>query len=153
MSKLTVDVSNAGVVPRNDYAEILKKIVAEGHCPFCLEHLFKHHTKPILFEGEHWVVTENFKPYAGTVHHFLIIVRKHVERIGDLPQGAGDELVDLHRQLANQYGFEGSTLLWREGATDMTGASVRHLHFQIIVARQRDDNTEPLTALVGFKPK
>jgi hypothetical protein len=152
MKKPTVDVPNAGVVPRGDYAAILKKIIEEGHCPFCREYLFRHHTKPILREGAHWLVTENFKPYDGVTYQFLIIALSHVERIGELPSGAGDEIIDHHRWLAETYNFSGSTLLWREGDTDMTGASVRHLHFQVIVGIKRGENAAALTALVGFKP-
>lgn len=152
MTKPTVDVSNAGVVPRGDYADILKRIVAEGHCPFCREHLLKHHTKPILAEGDHWLVTENFRPYDGVQHQFLLIAKTHVEHIEDLPVGAGEEMVAQFRFLSSKFGFTGASIVWRSGDTAMTGASVRHLHFQVIVGVPRSESTMPVNALVGFKP-
>lgn len=152
MAKPIVDVSNAGVVPRGDYADILKRIVAEGHCPFCREHLLKHHTKPILVENKHWLVTENFRPYSGVERQFLVISSPHVERIEDLPVGAGDEMVRQFRFLSNKFGFDGASVLWRSGNTAMTGASVAHLHFQVIVGVPRSESTAPINALVGFKP-
>jgi diadenosine tetraphosphate (Ap4A) HIT family hydrolase len=147
-----VDPKNAPPA-RGDYGEVLKKIVDEGHCPFCEEHLFKHHTEEVLHKGIHWLVTKNFRPYKGSVHHFLIISLHHVRRIGELPQGAGDELVTLHAWLAKTYEFPGSTIVWREGDTDMTGATVDHLHFQVVIGERRSGLTEFLKAVIGFKQK
>jgi ATP adenylyltransferase len=149
--KEMVDVPNAGVVKRSDYESILRKIIDEGHCPFCREHLFKHHTKPILAEGEHWLVTENFKPYAGTKQHFLLISQRHVERIEDLTPEAWSEFQLHYATLSKKYGLRASTLLWRSGETAFTGATVVHLHAQIIVGQERTEDSAPIMALVGFK--
>jgi ATP adenylyltransferase len=147
---MTVDPANAGVVPRGDYGNILQQIVDEGHCPFCREHLQKHHTKPILFENEHWLVTENFKPYTGLRHHFLLIVQRHIERIEDLSTAEEHDFFERYRALAQTYGFAGASIQWRSGLTALTGASVKHLHAHILVGQPRTERSIPITGLVGF---
>jgi diadenosine tetraphosphate (Ap4A) HIT family hydrolase len=147
-----VDPENAPPT-RGDYAGILKKIVDEGHCPFCEEHLYKHHTEKVLWKGAHWLATKNFRPYKGAVHHFLVISLHHVRRISELPQGAGDELVTLHSWLAETYKLPGSTIIWREGDTEMTGATVDHLHCQVVIGEKRSSSTDFLRTAIGFKQK
>ena len=56
---------------REEQLLVMKQIQKDGVCPFCREHFETYHTKPILFETNHWVVTENAWPYPDTKHHFL----------------------------------------------------------------------------------
>jgi diadenosine tetraphosphate (Ap4A) HIT family hydrolase len=153
MRKATVDVPNAAGAPRGDYDKVLEKIVEEGHCPFCREHLFKYHTNPVLVEGSHWLVTRNFRPYKGSVHHFLVISLAHIERIEEMSKGAENELFDHYRWLCREYDLSGATIVFRSGDTDLTSATVSHLHFQVITGDRRGDNTEFLRAPVGFRVK
>ncbi len=146
-----VDVRNAEVVKRDDYAKTLKAIIAGGFCPFCEEHLFRHHSRPIVYKSKHWLVTENAWPYEGSRHHFLFIARKHVENIEELSATAWTELHAMHRFLVKRCGLKGATLFIRSGDTKFTGASVNHLHAQVIVGGPRTKNPRFIKALVGFK--
>jgi ATP adenylyltransferase len=146
-----VDLQNARTRARGDYAAALAKIEASGVCPFCEEHLPEHHGKPILFRNAHWLVTENAWPYDGTRHQFVLIAREHLERAEDLPPKAWDALGSAYRQLVIEYRLEGATLLLRTGMTEFTGASVAHLHAQVICGGQRHADAELIRALVGFK--
>ena len=146
-----VDVRNASTRARGDYAQALAKIEADGVCPFCEAHLPKHHSKPILFRNAYWLVTENAWPYEGTRHQFVIIYRDHIESAEALPPGAWEALGSAYRQLVKEYRLEGATLLLRTGMTDFTGASVAHLHAQLISGGRRDADSELIRALVGFK--
>ena len=83
-----VDVQNASTRARGEYAQALAKIEEAGICPFCEEHLPKHHGKPILFRNAHWIVTENAWPYEGTRHQFVLIARDHIESADVLPSEA-----------------------------------------------------------------
>ncbi len=145
-----VDVGNSQVVPRTDYTKVLEEIVAQGFCPFCEEHLLKHHRKPILFRTESWLVTENSWPYEGTRHHFLCIALAHVEKIEDSPSLLAD-LQQAYAKIITNYCLDGATLMIRSGNTHVTGASVTHLHAHIIVGGERTEKTEPLRAVVGYK--
>jgi diadenosine tetraphosphate (Ap4A) HIT family hydrolase len=149
----SVDVQNASTRARGDYAQALAKIEADGICPFCEAHLAAHHKNPILFGNAHWMVTENAWPYDGTRHQFLLIHRDHVESAEELPSGAWESLGSAYRQLVNEYRIEGAVLILRTGKTDFTGASVAHLHAQVISGGRREADSELIRALVGFKAK
>jgi len=133
------------------YAQALAKIEEAGICPFCEEHLPKHHGKPILFRNAHWIVTENAWPYEGTRHQFVLIAREHIESAEVLPSEAWEALGSAYRRLVSDYQLEGATLLLRTGMTEYTGASVAHLHAQLICGGPRRGESELLRALVGFK--
>lgn len=150
MKKHQVDVGNAQVVPRDDYVATLEAIIAQGFCPFCEEHLLKHHRNPILYKSEYWLVTENTWPYGGTQHHFLLIARAHVEATEVLSPEAWADFHEVYRLLVTRYNLKGATLMLRSGSMQITGASVNHLHAQLIVGSPRAEGAEPIKALVGF---
>ena len=149
--KREVDVVNAEVVPRSDYVQILNAIIAKGFCPFCEEHLFKHHRKPIIFRSKHWLVTENSWPYEGSKHHFLFITRMHVEATEEVPADVWANLQKIYRDVVKYYALKGATLMLRSGETKFTGASVNHLHAHLVVGIPRTKSAKPIRALVGFK--
>lgn len=146
----TVDTDNAGMATRGNYADVLKKITNEGICPFCREHFLKHHTKPILAEGEHWLVTENAWPYKGSAYHFLVVSLTHIERAEDMTAGAAIEMFEHYRWLCREYNLSGATIVFRSGETAITGATVKHLHFQVIVGKSRNNASEVLRVVAGF---
>lgn len=151
MTQPTVDVENAGVVIREDYERVLKEIVAGGFCPFCEEHLFKHHRHPILVQNEHWLATKNAWPYKGSSIHILFIARTHLERMEDLSPSMWNGLHELYQKIVELYHIDGATLFMRSGNTRKTGASVNHLHAQMVVGGERREKPSPITALIGFK--
>ncbi len=152
MEKKKVDTTNAGMANRSGYDKVLQKIAEGGYCPFCEEYFLKNHTKPILRRGEHWLVTENFRPYEGSTKHFLIVCLTHIERIEDMTAGMALEVFEHYNWLCKEYGLTGATLLFRSGDTDMTGGTVNHLHYQVIVGiKRRRNDSEVLKAVVGFK--
>jgi diadenosine tetraphosphate (Ap4A) HIT family hydrolase len=148
-----VDVQNARTRAQGDYARALAKIDEDGVCPFCAAHLPTHHKKPIMFRNTHWIVTENAWPYDGTRHQFLIINRDHIESAEELASGAWEALGAAYRRLVQEYRLDGAALLLRTGMTDFTGASVAHLHAQLICGSRREADSELIRALVGFKAK
>ena len=148
-----VDVQNASTRARGEYAQALARIDEAGVCPFCEAHLPRHHGKPVLFRNAHWLVTENAWPYEGTRHQFLLIALEHLERAEDLPAAAWDSLGDAYRRLVREYRLDGAAFLLRTGMTEFTGASVAHLHAQVICGGRRDADSELIRALVGFREK
>ena len=146
-----VDVQNAKTRARGEYAEALGKIAATGVCPFCEEHLATHHKNPILFRNAHWIVTENAYPYDGVRHQFVIIHREHLETAEELPPEAWAALGSAYQRLVRAYRISGGALMLRTGLTEFTGASVAHLHAQLICGGPRRQDGELIRALVGFK--
>lgn len=149
--KPAVNVAHA----RNEQA-VYKKIVKDDVCPFCTDFarkglIPKYHTKPIILNGLHWVVTENFNPYKGTKHHFLIIHRKHVVSFSEMKLPAMKELVALTKQLEERFKLPAGVLLFRFGNTDYTGGSVNHFHAHLVLGAKRSAKSQkPLLLYAGY---
>jgi len=131
--------------------KVMERIQNDGVCPFCREHLAKYHTKPIIQEGVWWILTENFEPYDGAKIHLLAICTEHVESIEELPGEAYAELLKLFSEFTRKNKIPGGTILLRFGDTDMTGATVSHLHAQLIVGCSRKNSEEKIRTKIGYK--
>lgn len=126
--------------------ENMKKIAEGGFCPFCPEHMQKHHTPPILKTGEHWYVTPNMYPYENTSHHFLFITNLHITDSKELTPAMWGELQELIDWVLAENNIDCGTLVMRSGNMLKTGATVLHLHAQLIVGSDPD---KPVITRVG----
>jgi len=126
----------------------MEQIVRDGICPFCREHLEKYHEGKIVEETEHWVLTQNDHPYAGTTTHLLFIAKEHVTR----PERLSNEaMIDLFRLFGKATAdLKGATLFMRTGEMSYTGATVDHLHAHIISGMSADEGGEAVKAKVAF---
>lgn len=120
----------------------MEQIEKDGVCPFCREHFETYHSKAIIFETPHWIVTENAWPYENTQNHFLIVSKKHVAFPTDLSHEGWLDLQECILKLKNKNHLERGTFLMRFGDSQTTGATVDHLHAQIVVS------TSPETPIV-----
>jgi len=152
MTHKHVDPNNALRADRSNYHAVLQTIVAEGNCPFCREHFDRHHPHPILNEDDFWIVTENGWPYAGSDKHFLLVSRRHIETINELSEQERLGFFSAIDRLASANNLSALTVLWRSGETSRTGASVAHLHAQVIVGYERTSESPPIMTVVGFGP-
>lgn len=126
--------------------ENMKKIEAEGFCPFCPEHMEKYHTPPILKRSKYWYVTPNMYPYENTSYQFLFVTNEHLSNSEDLSPGAWAELQEHVRWTLKEHDIEGGTLIMRSGDMKKTGSTVLHLHAQLIVGSHPD---KPVMTRVG----
>ncbi len=149
--KQRVDAKNATIVKRSDYTRTLNAIIRGGFCPFCEEHLFKHHRRPLLDKTRHWLVTENAWPYTGSQFHLLLVTRIHIETIEEMSPAVWTDLHKQYQSLVKKYRIKGAALMIRSGDTRFTGASVNHLHAHLVVGTQRTKSAKPIKALIGFK--
>ena len=131
------------------YLDLVRRIQNDGVCPFCPGNLEKYHTKPILKEGEYWIMTDNASPYKHAKHHILFIHKKHIENVVDLSDEASQELLEIVRAEAKKRNIQGGTFYMRFGNTAYTGASVSHLHANLISPDTDNLNREPILARVG----
>lgn len=127
--------------------ENMKKIAAEGFCPFCPEHMKKYHEPPIIKTGAYWYVTPNMYPYENTKHHFLFVTNEHLTNTAELSPEAWAELQEHVLWLNEEYKIDGATLLMRSGDMQKNGATVLHLHAQYIVGTGEKEH--PVMARVG----
>jgi diadenosine tetraphosphate (Ap4A) HIT family hydrolase len=137
---------------RAAYKELLERIEGDGVCPFCPDH-FERHTKPILFNGSHWLVTENIAPYEGTHLHLLFLHKKHIEHPGKVTPAAWSELRSLIGKATRKFKMPGGALFMRFGDMRYTGASVAHLHAQLLMGTAESAKTDRIKVTLGHKKK
>lgn len=112
------------------YSAVLADIIKTGVCPFCRQY-FSWHPHPVLASSANWFVTRSMQPYDNAAEHYLIIAISHMEQLTDL---SGADMVEVHDLATAVAGDEGGgALLLRFGDTKWTGATVRHLHFHVVV--------------------
>ncbi len=127
----------------------MKKINAEGFCPFCFENFFKTHTKPIVWQGEYWFATENQWPYSSAKKHFLIISMNHAEKFADLSPDAGIEFIQCCQYLEATFGIKSGGTCMRFGIAGPNGATVDHLHAHFL--EPDPENSKPLFFWIDTK--
>jgi diadenosine tetraphosphate (Ap4A) HIT family hydrolase len=130
--------------------KVMERIARDNVCPFCQEHFLKYHTKPIITEGQYWLLTENFQPYKGSKHHILLVSKKHVTHFNQLKSGAFLELFLLLEKELKKRKIDGGTILMRFGNTDYTGGTVEHLHAQLVSGQKRSSKRELILTLIGY---
>lgn len=126
MSFVNPDNSKRGV-----YAKVIDEIAREKICPFCPEHIHRIHPNPIV-EKNHWLITDNAYPYRPVKQHLLLVHKAHIEHVSELSKEAWDELKAILDELAESKDMKGGALMMRFGDTHFTGASVAHLHAQLV---------------------
>ncbi len=127
----TVDLTNARVPA---YFTTLREIQATGCCPFCPEH-FWWHPHPITFHEGGWRLTPNAHPYENAMHHFLIIPNRHYTGIWDVTPQDWRSVRGLMLRACSRFKFNGGGLALRYGDSKLSGATVQHIHFHLIVPK------------------
>lgn len=146
--KKHVRVESADYRPDGTYKSVLQNIESDGVCPFCAEQLATYHKKPILHEGKSWLLTENMYPYENSSVHLLVIHKSHIEHMSELTAESWSELRDITVTELRRRGILGATFMMRFGDTRFNGASVNHLHAQVI-AGSGDKDAKPILTRVG----
>lgn len=118
----------------DQYRGVLEEIAKKEVCPFC-PHTFRWHTKPILKRRNGWLITENFNPYKGSSHHFIVIGERHRERLDELTGRDWSAIAYLANWAVKEFGIRGGAVTLRFGEPRYTGASVSHLHAHLIVPK------------------
>jgi diadenosine tetraphosphate (Ap4A) HIT family hydrolase len=130
---------------------VMERIIKDDQCPFCPENLARYHTRPILKESKHWILTENFSPYKGSATHWLLIPKEHCTSPDELSPDAWMNLQIMFAYARAQLTEPGGVLIMRWGDSDYTGASVTHLHAQLVTGAKRAEDREPLTTWIGYQ--
>lgn len=130
---------------------VMQKILEKGHCPFCEENLLLYHNAPIHWKGGYWIVTENQWPYSGKGQHLMLILCRHAVSPTELRAEEWAELGEHVTRATQQFGFKGGAVAMRFGNMLLSGASIAHLHVQLI--EPSPDAPEPLRIFLGPKQK
>lgn len=151
-----VDVDAAA--SRKDYAQVLTTITEHGGCPYCADfrhpvETFKYHTNPILWSGAYWLATDNFARYTGAKYQFLIPHREHIEHILEISPQAWAELHIVISWLCREYNIPGGSFFMRFGDMNYNGASVAHLHAQLLMGSPKQEGKFMIAPPLGFSTK
>jgi diadenosine tetraphosphate (Ap4A) HIT family hydrolase len=144
-----VNPENTQIRTDDRYGKVLDTIKQDGVCPFCPEHLKQYHTNPILKETDDWYLTTNLYPYKGARVHMLIISKSHRTHVSQLSSAAWNQLYELISYANEQYHIKGGTFIMRYGETRYTGASVAHLHAQLVASDPEASDYAPIMTRVG----
>ncbi len=114
-------------------------------CIFC-KIIKKEIKAKFEYEDELVVAFPDLKPLAPV--HLLIIPKKHIASINDLPDGVkGDELIghliNVAKKLAQKKGIaqQGYKLLFRVGRHG--GQEIKHIHLHLIGGAELSENIAP----------
>lgn len=133
---------------KKDQTDVMKKILDDGTCPFCEENIEKYHPKPILFKTDRWIVTENAWPYSGTKKHWLVIYKFHIENTKEIDEQGWKDIGEIFSRLGKEEDLDYGVLLMRFGDTTKTGATILHLHFQLIQADTDSESYDPEVGII-----
>jgi diadenosine tetraphosphate (Ap4A) HIT family hydrolase len=133
------------------YTDVINKIADQKVCPFCPDQLANFHKNPID-ERTHWLITDNMYPYKPHKNHLMFIHKNHIQHIAEISPEAWAELGEIIREQTAKRDLAGGTFYLRFGDTRFTGASVTHLHANIIQSDPEDpsyDQTKGIMTRVG----
>jgi len=132
-----------------DQLEALRKINHGDFCPFCSRRYMEtEHPNPIFAETDHWFATDNRWKYEGAVEHILLIHKDHIESLSEMSSESWLDLKKIFNRVVEERKIPGATLVMRQGDGLYTGATVTHLHAQIISGPGNPDG-KPVLARVG----
>jgi diadenosine tetraphosphate (Ap4A) HIT family hydrolase len=135
MNKSGLDLKNAR---SKEYADAMKKIITDEVCPFCHDFVEKaipaYHPNPIIVENDSWVATRNGWPYANTKEHLIFVIKRHIYTPEEMTEKEMLDFWDIVKQSKQQLEITHSTIFMRSASTGKTGATVRHLHAQMVVS-------------------
>lgn len=133
----------------------MERIEKDGICPFCVDFCQgekpQYHTKPIIKETRWWVLTQNFHPYEGSVHHFLLVCKRHITKLRELNVWEIFDAFSIFKWAEKEYRIQGGVILLRFGDPEHTGASVQHLHFQLVVGDSRKNGGPVILTSLGYQ--
>lgn len=146
MNKSGLDLKNAR---KEEQINLMKKIIADGVCPFCHDFVDKekpaYHPNPVLIETDFWIATRNAWPYEYTREHLVLVIKRHITTPEEMKNEEVLDLWNIVKKIKQELKITHSTLLMRSDSTGMTGATVQHLHAQLIVSA----GDEPVITRVG----
>lgn len=142
---------NQTYVRTGSQAEIYEQIEKEGLCPFCLENFERYQVGPIIKDNANWTLVKSKWPYENSKVHLLLILKTHIEDIQKLDSDTWGDLLDLVKWAIGKYKIPGGALAIRFGDSNLTGATVHHLHAQLIEPTRKEgkENAETVTFPIG----
>ena len=131
----------------------MERLEAAGICLFCPDSLREHAKQQVIFSTEHWAVTPNAFPYAGTRLHLLVVPRLHVSDMLDLDEASLGDFWTALRWIREEFGLGHYGLGVRNGNCSFTGATIAHVHAHVLVGDPDSDPEVPVRMKFSSRPR
>lgn len=117
---------------KQEQLDIMIDREAKGIDPLAPENLdpVKQET---VFETDHWCITLNRYPYENAKMQMLVITKDDVYDYKDLSPEAFAEIQEITTRLMVEYNLDGGAFCFRYGDPAKSGASLKRLHFHVIM--------------------
>jgi len=125
---------------------------SRGVCLFCPDNLAADPDQRVLLATEHWNVTENEFPYAGTRVHLLLVPKQHVTDLLDLDESARADMWVALDAVRREFGLTFYGLGARNGDCRYTGGTIAHVHLHLIVGDVDDPDHQPVRLKLSSRP-
>lgn len=102
----------------------------------------------ILFMTDYWYASPNRFPYEGVEQQFLIVARYPVYCVEDITFEMWNDLHQMWKRLMDEYHILGGGLCVRFGDPSRSGATLKRLHFHLILPKE---NNKTRFAIGGHK--
>lgn len=135
-----------------EQAERMKNLEKRKICAFCRENIETETTSPIEIETKHWVVKANDYPYERTKLHLLVIPKKHVKTVSELPMASQQEFLSVVVRIEKKYKLTSYAFAVRSGDMHYNGGTVEHMHAHLIVGDLKEGD-EPVRIKIATLPK
>lgn len=111
-------------------------IERDGVDPFDPQYVEKYIGGKILLFSDHWYAFENDHKYSEDVLHQFVIPSKNFYRtFSEVPPDASLDLDYICQKLVDKFNIKGGVRFQRFGDPLTSGASVIHLHAQLMVPK------------------
>lgn len=136
----------------------MKALKKAGVCYFCRKgSKIKVTTPKIIKEGKCWYITPNNFPYKGSVHHCLIVPKRHIRDLTEISKHEASELYsEMIVWLKKHFKVKGYSIFTRSGDMNFTGATLDHLHFHFLVGGKKPKNftlDDAIPVVIAYKKK
>jgi ATP adenylyltransferase len=130
--------------------EEMLRLEKEGKCIFCPQFI-KEDVQPLELETRHWMVKKNRFPYENTKLHLLLIPKKHVKIISELPKAARESFLDVVALCEKKYQLNSYAIGFRSGDMSFNGGSIEHIHAHLVVGDVNDPKHRPVRFKMSSK--
>jgi diadenosine tetraphosphate (Ap4A) HIT family hydrolase len=131
----------------------MRDLEAAGVCIFCPEHLAADPNQRVLHRTAEWTVTPNEFPYRNTRLHLLLVPNEHVTDLADLSPAAQQDFWNALRWVRDHFGLTFYGMAVRNGLSEYTGGTVRHVHVHIIQGDVENPDHQPVRTRLSSKPE
>ncbi len=134
----------------------MRNLHQENICFFCSNNVAKLGAAPPIYKNNNWYIKKNDYPYQGSIHHYLIVSKKHVTSVSKISKASWVNLYSAVKWLDKKLGIKGYSLFVRSGDIFYTGATIDHVHFHLISGARKvgkSDLNDYILAPLGHKKK